>query len=370
MKSKVSFMLILILILVSVGACSIKKDPIKIGFTSGLTGFLADEGVSARNGFILAIEEMNGNGGLNGRLFEPVVKDDESTPEVGMKIEKAFKEEGVEYIVGHLLSSMFVSVEHGMSEYDLVYVSPTMATNIMTARDDNFFRVIGDTSVMAESIGNMVMRSEVNKLMIIFDQGNLGFSGTVKDVLSDTLKQQSDISIHISPYNDGDDFAKFADDMKKHEVDGVVMVTSSVATANILQQMAIEEIDIPRFTSTWALSSELVYKGGKATEGLYGVGFYDKDSQSEAFINFNKNYLDRFSEEPSHTSYFAYEATMLYMDAFKKAESFDKHKVLKALKETGNYKGLSDTYTINGFGDAERPYVELQIINGEMKRVE
>lgn len=370
MNRTLSIVMIIAILLFTTVSCSTQKEPIKIGFTVGLTGFLADEGVSARNGFILAIEEMNAAGGLNGHLFEPVVKDDESTPEVGNQVSKAFSEEGVQFIIGHLLSSMYVSAEYGMSEHDLVFISPTMATNIMTGRDDNFFRVIGDTSVMAESIGNMVMGSEVTKLMIVFDEGNLGFSGTVKDVLVENLNAMSKIEIVICPYNEGDNFEELAEKMKVENIDGVAMITSSVATANILQQMAIKDVNIPRFTSTWALSSELVYKGGQATEGLYGVGFYDKDSQAEAFVAFNDNYVTRFSEEPSHTSYFAYEATMLLMDAFKRAESFDKDAVIKALKETGSFEGLSNTYVINKDGDAERPYVQLQIVNGEMKRVE
>ena len=370
MKRYFSFILIVFLLFSNLSACSFEKEPVKIGFTAGLTGFLADEGVSARNGYLLAIEQMNEMGGLRGRLFEAVVKDDESTPEVGKAVSVAFHEEGVEYVIGHLLSSMYVSVNYGMSEHDLVYISPTMATDIMTGRDDNFFRVTGDTSVMAESIGNMVMNSDVSRLMIIFDEGNLGFSGTVKDVLLENIETNSPIEVLVCPYKEGDPFNLFADKMLEDHIDGVVMITSSVATANILQQMTLKEISIPRFTSTWALSSELVYKGGKATEGLYGVGFYDKDSATQAFVDFSKDYVERFSEEPSQTSYFAYEATMLLMDGFKRAKSFEKEAVLTALKETGTFKGLSSTYKIDEFGDAVRPYVELQIINGEMKRVE
>jgi len=355
------------ILLMGITACDKEDETIRIGFSVGLIGQLADEGVSARNGFILATEHVNASGGIMGRQIETLILDDESNVDKGFDVADTFKKEGVNFVIGHLLSSLYPAIDYGMTEHDLVYVSPTMATGYMTDKDDNFFRVIGDTNLMAEGIGKMVLDQDISKLMIIYDHGNLGFSGRVKDVLVDTL---DGMDISILAYEEGDDFETFANEMLAKEVEGVAMITSSVTTANILQQMKLKDIDIAKFTSTWALSSELIYKGGRATEGLYGVGFYDKDSQSPGFLEFTKSFKARFSEEPSHTSYFAYEATMLLVDAFERAGSFEKDDVLRALKSTGTYQGLSDMYMINSFGDAERPYVELQVIDGKMKRVE
>ncbi len=361
----------IVLIVFLITACAQNKEPIKIGFTVGLTGVLADEGVSARNGYLIAVEEVNALGGINGRIIEPVVKNDESSQEVGLLRDKEFYEEGVQFVVGHLLSSMTPVVEKGMEDYGLVYISPTMATNVMTNKDDNFFRVIGDTSVMALSIAEMVIQEEgIEDFLIIYDESNAAFSGTVKDVLTENLSLMGIDNISHLPYNEGDEYAVIARHIRDAQVDGVAIINSSVVTANILQQMSIIELDIPRFTSTWALSSELIFKGGRATDGLYGVGFYDRDSQVESFTSFVNRYEERFAEEPSHTSFFAYEATMLLIKALESSDSTETEDVIRALKNTGAYNGLADSYFINEFGDAERPYVKIQIIDGKMKKVQ
>ena len=53
---------------------------IKIGFNVPLTGFAAADGNSALVGAQLAVEQVNGAGGINGDMLELVVYDDQASP--------------------------------------------------------------------------------------------------------------------------------------------------------------------------------------------------------------------------------------------------------------------------------------------------
>ena len=53
---------------------------IKIGFNVPLTGFAAADGNSALTGAQLAVEQVNGAGGINGDMLELVVYDDQASP--------------------------------------------------------------------------------------------------------------------------------------------------------------------------------------------------------------------------------------------------------------------------------------------------
>jgi branched-chain amino acid transport system substrate-binding protein len=55
-------------------------DPIRIGFNVPLTGFAAADGNSALTGAQLAVEQVNGAGGINGDMLELVVYDDQASP--------------------------------------------------------------------------------------------------------------------------------------------------------------------------------------------------------------------------------------------------------------------------------------------------
>lgn len=58
-------------------------DPIKIGFMHSFSGYLAPVGVACRDGFNVAIEEINRNG-VNGRKLEAIFENDESDTSKGV----------------------------------------------------------------------------------------------------------------------------------------------------------------------------------------------------------------------------------------------------------------------------------------------
>jgi branched-chain amino acid transport system substrate-binding protein len=56
------------------------SDPIRIGFLPALTGPSSSTGVAINRGTILAVDEINAAGGVNGRLLELVTRDTQSDP--------------------------------------------------------------------------------------------------------------------------------------------------------------------------------------------------------------------------------------------------------------------------------------------------
>ena len=55
-------------------------DTVKIGFNAPLTGFAAADGKSALTGAELAVEQANAAGGIDGKMVELVVYDDQASP--------------------------------------------------------------------------------------------------------------------------------------------------------------------------------------------------------------------------------------------------------------------------------------------------
>ncbi|HWO05581.1 MAG TPA: ABC transporter substrate-binding protein, partial [Methylomirabilota bacterium] len=71
-------------------------DPVKIGLVAALSGQSAASGEAITRGLTVAIEEINGKGGvLGGRMLELVRRDDESNPSKGVTAacELIFKEQ-------------------------------------------------------------------------------------------------------------------------------------------------------------------------------------------------------------------------------------------------------------------------------------
>lgn len=79
-------------------------EPIKIGMLADMSVTFTPWGVNVRDGMLLAAEEINAEGGVDGRMIEIVQQDSENDAEVGVTGFERLVEEGV-VAVGGILSS-------------------------------------------------------------------------------------------------------------------------------------------------------------------------------------------------------------------------------------------------------------------------
>lgn len=74
--------------------------PIRIGVSGPFSGGSSPMGDSMRNGIRLAVDEINNIGGINGRKFELIERDDEAKNDVGAKIAEELVQQKVVATVG------------------------------------------------------------------------------------------------------------------------------------------------------------------------------------------------------------------------------------------------------------------------------
>lgn len=75
--------------------------PIKVGFSNSITGFAAAPAASTGNGVALMVEQLNANGGINGRPLEVIMLDDKSdVPPALANLNKMIQEDKVAATVG------------------------------------------------------------------------------------------------------------------------------------------------------------------------------------------------------------------------------------------------------------------------------
>ncbi len=63
---------------------SAAEEPYRIGYIHSFSGYLANMGTVSRDGFLLAVDEINKKGGVNGRPLKVIMENDESDPSKGV----------------------------------------------------------------------------------------------------------------------------------------------------------------------------------------------------------------------------------------------------------------------------------------------
>ena len=172
------FALLSLLLIVStlLPSCS-REEPIRIGFIGGLSGRVADLGISGRNGAILAVEQRNSMGGINGRRVHLVAVDDKQDKDTATREFTSLIDQGVQAIIGHMTSSMSVSTVPLANKHHLVLISPTSTTTHLKDLDDYFLRVCATTDTYgAEMAGYFRNIKKLDRVTVLYDLGNKAYT--------------------------------------------------------------------------------------------------------------------------------------------------------------------------------------------------
>jgi urea ABC transporter urea binding protein len=102
-------------------------ETIKIGILHSLSGTIAIIETSLHNAELLAIEEINANGGVNGKKLEPVIEDPQSLVQVfAEKAKKLLLNDQVTAVLGCYTSASRQSVLPVFEEYNGLLLYPTL----------------------------------------------------------------------------------------------------------------------------------------------------------------------------------------------------------------------------------------------------
>ncbi len=133
---------------------------VRLGILQPVTGALAQDGEYGRLGAELAIQELNGSGGiraLGGAQIQMVFGDARSTPEGGTAEVERMNSEGVVAVVGGFASPICLAASQAASRYDLPYIVDVgVSDQIVTRGLRNTFRFSpGFGSVTRAALDNL-----------------------------------------------------------------------------------------------------------------------------------------------------------------------------------------------------------------------
>lgn len=126
--------------------CSIQSgckepEPIRIGFLGDLTARAAGLSTSGRDGFSLAIEEVNARGGIKNRRVEGLIRDTRMDNETALEAVRELAKSDVSAIIEPMTSQTAVAIVPEINRIGIPTISPTVSTNELAGLDDYFFRV-------------------------------------------------------------------------------------------------------------------------------------------------------------------------------------------------------------------------------------
>lgn len=353
-------------------AC-IQQKPVTIGFVASLTGSTSELGVNGRNGLMMAVEEINDAGGINGRKVEVVVKDDQNDPETGLAVDQELYEDGVSFIIGHMTSNMAALSIPFVNSKDMLMINPTMSATTLYNQDDHFIGVIAPGSDQATVIKESMEKSGGGKkVAVIYESQNLAYTGTVKDYLAQEITPLGGEIIYEEAFISGSNpnYLDITQRVSNTNPDSIVILASSFDAVMFSQQFYKRNNQIPIYLGAWSMNNDLILQGGKAVEGVKIPSLIDLDSQAPVYVAFREEYLNKYGAEPTFAAVYTYEAAMILFDAMAEANSNDPETIKNTIIKKSTYQGLQSDIIIDGYGDASRTIYEYVVKDGQFKKAE
>lgn len=369
MKRIIAFLGVMCLIL---AGCANTK-PIKIGFSGGLTGRASEVAVEARNAVILAVEEINNQGGINGSPLELVISDDQNNYETAVQVDKKLiHEDKVSAIIGHITSNLAEAALHVADTENIIILSPSMSSHILENRDDNFFRTLSSSiDEQGEKISKFAYDKGIRKIAVFHSALNKDFSFAVAEVIKEQFINRSGQVLIDEIIKDDTNFIALAQSIKETNPQGVFMALNAIEAAALAQQLKKIDYQGAFYGIGWTSTNDLVSNGGKAVEGMITVNVSTPKERSEAYKTFSSNYKEKFGKEPSFIAPMAYDSARVLIETLKKCPNpDDPMSIKKTLLEIKEFKALERTIIFNEYGDASFPFSFYIVKDGSIVPLE
>ena len=336
------------------------KTPVRIGLVGPVSGRNADLGAAGRNGAQLAVEQANAAGGINGRKIELTLKDDQGSVEIGKREVAVLLADKLEAIIGPMTSSVAQAVTPLANEAQILLMAPTVATNELAGKDDYFFRTIATTRQHAKTMVKYLLGREVRRVALLVEQSNRAYTESWSSDFKAAFEPLGGVVLNTVSYTTGGgvDFSKLSRELDAVKPDAIILVTSGVDAALVINQLDVQGSKALRVTTEWAGSGKLIELGGDKTNGTVVPQYFDPSSTLPAFVAFREAYRSRFNEMPGFPAVNAYNATRVVLEAIKQRKGSATLK--SVILAQHRYDGLFEPIEFDDFGDVQsRTYLTI-----------
>ncbi|WP_430475949.1 ABC transporter substrate-binding protein [Thalassospira lucentensis] len=349
-------------------ACD-QSGPIKVGFIAGLSGPGGDAGTASLNALKLAAQQINDDGGIDGRMIEIIPRDDEKSPETAQNHVREFDKLGVDAIVGPIISSIGMAMLPVINDLGIVTVSPTVSAAEFAGFRDYLFRMNTTTRQNARAYAKRSIDLNHSTVSIALDGENEAFTDSwYREFLLEFDEFDGRVISKVWINVDGISLADAAAQLMENSPNGIVLITNSTDSAELAREIRKLSADIPLASAEWAGTETLIELGGAAVEGMELVQAYDRYDDNPRFQQFVADYTAMFNETPGYSAVLTYDAATVLFTALK--TKHPDQRLDDALATLPPQMGLNQELVFDQFGDGNRSSYFVTIQDGKFIRVE
>ena len=343
------------------------EGEIVVGEFGSLTGSEATFGQSTHNGIMLAMDEVNAAGGVNGRKIRVITEDDQSkAEEAANAVTKLISQNNVISVLGEVASSNSLAAAPICQSNKVPMITPSSTNERVTQVGDYIFRMCFIDPYQGEAMANYLSNQlKMTKAAVLVDVKSDYSTGLAAN-FERTFVANGGRIVGKQSYAKGD--SDFRSQLTAIKATGpqVIFVPGYY---NDIGQIAIQARDLgmpqPLAGGDGWESPKLIEIGGKALEGCFYSNHYHVDDPSPSVKDFVNRYQERYGAKPDALAALGYDSAKVLADAIKRAGKTDGPALRDAIAATKDFTGVTGKITLGADRNpVGKKLVILEIKNG------
>ncbi len=316
----------------------------KIGIMVPTTGSEATAGKDMENSIKLAVEEINAAGGVLGMNVVTITGDDGCDPQMASSAASKLVSSDVVGVVGGYCSGATLPTLKIYGDAGIPFVvAAANSTKLIDANPGTSFQINSTGFDQVNTAVSLFKEKGIKKLAIVH-QGD-GYS---EDLAKLTKDKWNEMGLEVVAYevvNKGEqDQSALVTKIKSKAPDAVFWTAYYSDGAMLIKQLRQAGYRNLIAVGDGSNSPKLIEIAGKAANGVFCFSNPTAEYLPAA-KEYTASYKANFKQNPDAYGPLAYDGMKLMADAITRAGSTDKAAIIKALKETKDFNGITGAVT-------------------------
>jgi branched-chain amino acid transport system substrate-binding protein len=360
---------------------ALAANSLKIGVMLPLTGRQAGSGRFQQKAFIMAAEEVNAGGGVNGKKIELILADTQSNPDAGRRIiEKLIKQDKVLVVGGGFSSTAtWAAITNAQTNKIPFLVNSAAADKITEQGWEYIFRLNPPVSERLDAVASFLstitsVSSDIRTVAIVH-------ASAFKEAASARrfFKKTGDLGLKAvirESFGAGTtDFRPLLNRVKAKNPDLIYAVIDNAKHAAMLVRQSKElKLNLKLFIGegNGFVQPEFVTHAGQASDHIVSSAIWAPMVPYHGAGAFNEKFVARYKTPPNHYAAEAYAGISVIADALKRTKVLAPKNVRDALGKTNLMTILGPVKFISYKNKSQQnklPAFLVQWLNGELQIV-
>jgi branched-chain amino acid transport system substrate-binding protein len=342
---------------------------ILVGEYGSMTGPQATFGQSTHNGIMMAVDEINAKGGINGRKIKVITEDDQSKQdEAATAVTKLISQNNVIAVLGEVASSASIAAAPICQANKVPMITPSSTNPEVTKKGDYIFRICFTDDYQGHSLGEYVAKTLGVKRAAILTDVKSDYSQGLGHFFEERFTALGGQIVAKASYANGDsDFKSQLTSVKAANPEVLFVPGYYTDIGQIATQSKDLGMNQPLVGGDGWESPKLIEIGGKSLEGSYYSNHYFYGDPAPIVRDFVQKYKDRYGATPDALAALGYDDARVLGDALKRSGGKGGKDLRDAIAATKGFAAVTGTINIGPERNAiGKKLVIEEIRNGQL----